>query len=68
MGAGPLAAGAPVDVFPQRRSRADASGRACATHHAMLLDEPLTGIDSRRKDRILPYLLRIRRELHVPMV
>lgn len=34
----------------------------------LLLDEPLTGVDRGRKDRILPYLLRIRRELHVPMV
>lgn len=34
----------------------------------LLLDEPLTAVDRGRKDRILPYLLRIRRELHVPMV
>jgi molybdate transport system ATP-binding protein len=34
----------------------------------LLLDEPLTGIDRDRRERILPYLLRIRRDLHVPMV
>jgi len=34
----------------------------------LLLDEPLTAVDRGRKDRILPYLLRIRRDLHVPMV
>ncbi len=34
----------------------------------LLLDEPLTAVDRDRKERILPYLLRIRRELHVPMV
>lgn len=34
----------------------------------LLLDEPLTGVDRGRKDRILPYLLRIREAWHVPMV
>ncbi|MEZ5285108.1 MAG: ATP-binding cassette domain-containing protein [Vicinamibacterales bacterium] len=34
----------------------------------LLLDEPLAAVDRGRKDRILPYLLRIRRDLHVPMV
>ena len=34
----------------------------------LLLDEPLTAVDRGRRERILPYLLRIRRELHVPMV
>lgn len=34
----------------------------------LLLDEPLAGIDRERRERILPYVLRIRRELHVPLV
>ena len=34
----------------------------------LLLDEPLTGVDRDRRERILPYLLRIRRDLHVPMI
>ncbi len=34
----------------------------------LLLDEPLAGVDRERRDRILPYVLRIRRELHVPLV
>jgi molybdate transport system ATP-binding protein len=34
----------------------------------LLLDEPLAAVDRARRDRILPYLLRIRRELHVPLV
>ena len=34
----------------------------------LLLDEPLTGLDRDRRERVLPYLLRIRRDLHVPMV
>ena len=34
----------------------------------LLLDEPLAGVDRARRDVILPYVLRIRRELHVPLV
>jgi molybdate transport system ATP-binding protein len=34
----------------------------------LMLDEPLAAVDRERRDRILPYLLRIRRELHVPLV
>lgn len=34
----------------------------------LLLDEPLAGVDRARRERILPYVLRIRRELHVPLV
>ena len=34
----------------------------------LLLDEPLAGVDRERRDVILPYILRIRRELHVPLV
>jgi molybdate transport system ATP-binding protein len=39
------------------------------THPALLLlDEPLAAVDRERRERILPYLLRIRRELHVPLI
>lgn len=34
----------------------------------LLLDEPLAGVDRERRERILPYVLRIRRELHVPLI
>jgi molybdate transport system ATP-binding protein len=33
-----------------------------------LLDEPLAGVDRGRRDVILPYILRIRKELHVPLI
>jgi molybdate transport system ATP-binding protein len=46
-----------------------ALGRALMTHPALLLmDEPLAAVDRARRERILPYLARIRRELHVPLV
>ena len=34
----------------------------------LLLDEPLAAVDRARRERILPYVLRIRRDLHVPLV
>ena len=34
----------------------------------LLLDEPLAAVDRARRDRILPYVLRIRTDLHVPLI
>ena len=34
----------------------------------LLLDEPLAGVDRERREVILPYILKIRSELHVPLV
>jgi molybdate transport system ATP-binding protein len=34
----------------------------------LLLDEPLAAVDRERRERILPYLLKIRQQLHVPLV
>lgn len=39
-----------------------------ASPQLLLLDEPLASLDSRLKARIIPYLIRIRDEFHIPMV
>jgi len=46
-----------------------ALGRACCTHRgSLLLDEPLSSLDERLKQQILPFLKRIKEVTNIPMI
>lgn len=40
----------------------------CQSPQLILMDEPLSALDQRRKDEVLPYLDRLRAELSIPML
>lgn len=67
------------DLWDQRGQRCEGFSRGMKQKTALagalihdpkllILDEPLTGLDARRKDEILPYLERLRDEMRLPML
>ncbi|MEX2644266.1 MAG: molybdenum ABC transporter ATP-binding protein, partial [Acetobacterales bacterium] len=68
LGVGHLMDRRPATLSGGERQRV-ALGRAMlAGGRALLLDEPLSALDARRKDEIMPYLQRIRDEARIPIL
>jgi molybdate transport system ATP-binding protein len=57
-----------TDLSGGEKPRVAIARALAASPELLLLDDPLAAVDREHRDRILPYLLRIRRELHVPMI
>ena len=63
-----LLARKPDQLSGGERQRVAIARAVCPQPHLLLLDEPLASLDQARREEILPWLERLRSELHIPML
>ncbi len=68
LGIGALLHRRPSTLSGGERQRVAIARALAAAPELLLMDEPLTALDPARRQEILPYLERLRDELHVPML
>jgi molybdate transport system ATP-binding protein len=68
LGIEPLMARRPASLSGGEAQRVAMARALCTSPKLLLMDEPLAALDEARKDEVLPYLERLKRELGMPIV